>query len=60
MKEVLFIYFLVFSAAPIAHVSSQARSRIGAVAAGLRHGHSNAGSKPCLQQRPQLMATLDP
>ena len=38
----------------------QARGRIGAIATGLRQSHSNAGSKPCLQPIPQLMAIPDP
>ena len=33
---------------------------MGAVAAGLCHSYSNAGSKLCLQPTPQLMATPDP
>ena len=45
---------------PAAYGSSQARGRNGATAAGLRHSHRNAGSKPCLQPAPQLMAMLDP
>ena len=36
----------------MAHGGSQARGRIGAVAAGLRHSHSNAGSEPHLQPTP--------
>ena len=44
-KSLLFIYFLLFRATPEANGSSQARGRIGAVAAGLYHSHSNAGSK---------------
>ena len=41
----LFIVFLPFSrAAPEAYVGSQARGLMGAVAADLRHSHSNAGS----------------
>ena len=59
----LFIYFafLPFSrAAPAAYGGSQARGRIGAVAAGLHHSHSNVGSEPHLQPTSQLMATLDP
>ena len=59
----LFFYFclVAFSrAAPEAYGSSQARGLIGAVAAGLHQSHSNAGSQPCLQPTPQLMATLDP
>ena len=39
---------------------SQARGRIGAVAAGLCQSHSNSGSKPGLRPTPQLMATPDP
>ena len=50
--------FFVFSrATPMAYGGSQARGLIGA---GLRHSHSNAGSKPCLRPTPQLMAMLDP
>ena len=36
------------------------RGRIRAAAAGLHYSHSNAGSEPCLQPIPQLMAMLDP
>ena len=46
--------FCLFRAAPMAYGSSQARGQIRAVAAGLRHSHSNTGSEP------QLMATPDP
>ena len=55
-------FFCLFRAAPMAYGGSQARGRIRTTAAGLRdsHGHSNAGSEPCLQPTPQLMATLDP
>ena len=53
-------FFLAFRAAPMAYRSSQARGRITAAAANLRHSHSNARSKLCLQTTPQLMATLDP
>ena len=45
---------------PTAYGGSQARSRIGAVAAGLRQSHGSAGSKPRLRPTPQLMATPDP
>ena len=38
---------------------SQATGRMGAVAAGLHHRHSNAGAKLHLQPTPQLMATPD-
>jgi len=55
-----FFGFLLFLwAAPSAYGGSQARGRIGAVAAGLRQSHSNAGSEPRLQPTPQLTATLD-
>ena len=58
----LFIYFCLFAiswAAPVAYGGSQARDLIGAAAAGLHQGHSNAGSEPRLQPTPQLTATLD-
>ena len=55
-----FLSFLLFRAAPSAYESSQARGRIGAVAARLRHNHSNTGSEPRLWPTPQLMATQDP
>ena len=42
----IFFFFGLFRAAPGAYGGSQARSRIGAVAAGLRHSHSNARSEP--------------
>ena len=47
-------------AASAAYGGSQARGPIGAVAVGLRHSHSNAGSEPCLQPPPQLTAKPDP
>ena len=50
----LFMSLVFFRAAPTAYGGSQARGPIGAVAAGLRHSHSNAGSTP------QLTATPDP
>ena len=67
----LFLFFVFLSfvvvvvvaiswAAPAAHGGSQARGRIGTVAAGLHHSHSNAGSEPRLQPTPRLMARLDP
>ena len=55
--------FLVFAfsrAAPVAYGGAQARGPIGAVAASLRHSHSNRGSEPHLRPTPQLTATLDP
>ena len=39
-----------------AYRGSQARSRIGAVASGLPHSHSNTGSEPHLWPTPQLTA----
>ena len=55
------VFFLVFSrAAPVAYRGSQARGLIGAVATGLYHSHSNAGSELYLRPTPQLRATLDP
>ena len=35
-----FFFFFLFRATPTAYGSSQGRSRIGAVAAGLHHSHS--------------------
>ena len=46
-----FFFFCPFRATPTAYGGSQARGPVGAVAASLRHSHSNAGSKPCLQPR---------
>ena len=45
-KEIasFFLFLLFFRAAPVAHGGSQARGLIGAVAAGLHHSPSNAGS----------------
>ena len=40
-------FFFLFRATFMAHGGSQARGLIGATAAGLRHGHSNAGSELC-------------
>ena len=39
-----FCLFAISRAAPVAYGGSQARGLIGAVAAGLHHSHSNAGS----------------
>ena len=36
-----FVFLLFFLANPVAYGGSQARGRIGAVAAGLRHSHCN-------------------
>ena len=40
----LLSFFCLFRAAPAAYASSQARGRIGTVAAGLHHSRSNVGS----------------
>ena len=59
-EKEFFLFFGLFRAAPMAHGGSQARGLIGAIAAGLCHSHSSAGSKPYLQPTPQLMAMPDP
>ena len=56
----LFCLFVFSRAAPVAYGGSQARGPIGTVAAGLRHSHSNVGSKLRLQPTAGLTATLDP
>ena len=59
---IYFIYFVVslFRATSTAYGGSQARGLIGAIAAGLRHSHSNTGFEPHLQPIPQLTAMPDP
>ena len=52
--------FAFSRATPMAHGGSQARGLIGAVATGLCHSHSNAGSELRLQPTPHLMAMPDP
>ena len=44
-REAFFFFFGLFRAAHMAHGGSQARGGIRAVAAGLRHSHSNVRSK---------------
>ena len=56
----IFFFFLIFSAPPLAYGSSQARGQIGPAAACLHHSHSNLGSEPHLQPIPQLTAMRDP
>ena len=56
----IFCLFAISWAAPVAYGGSQARSQMGAVATGLRHSHSNAGSESSLQPTPQPTAMLDP
>ena len=58
--NVFFGLFAISWATPVAHRISQASGPIRAVAAGLHHSHSNAGSELRLQPTPQLMATPDP
>ena len=61
-KSLFFLSFCLsvfFRAAPVAYGGSQARGGIGAVATGIHHSHSNAGSKPGLKPTPQLTATPD-
>ena len=63
LLDPLFFFFGLFfflKAAPAAYGGSQARGRIGAVAASLHCSHSNARSKPHLRPTPQLRATPDP
>ena len=57
---ILFFFFLLLMATAAAYGSFQARGRIGAEAAGLRHSHSNARSELHLQPMLQLAATLAP
>ena len=60
MHLLLSLFFFSFRAIPTAYGGSQARGRIGAVATGLHHSHSNAASEPHLQPTPQLTAMPDP
>ena len=61
LKSFFFLFlFCLFRAAPMAYGGSQARGYIGAIAAGLRHSHSNAKSNPWLQPTPRLTAIADP
>ena len=55
-----FCLFAISGAAPAAYGGSQARGRIGAIAAGLCQSHSKVGSELCLQPTPQLTTTPDP
>ena len=45
---IIIIIILLFRATPAAYAAFQARGRIGATAAGLRHSHSHVESKPHL------------
>ena len=55
-----FCHFATSGATPMAYRGSQARDLIRAVAASLRHSHSNMCSELCLQPTPQPTAMLDP
>ena len=55
-----FTKFFFFFLGPQPPLGSQARGRIEAIATGLCHSHSNAGSKPRLPPTLQLTAMLDP
>ena len=54
------IIICLFRAALEAYGGSQAWGQVGAVAAGLHHSCSNAGSEPHLRPTPQLTAMPDP
>ena len=56
----LFIYFLLFRAAPTAHGSSQARGQIGTAAASLHHSPRNTRFELHLRPTLQLMAMPGP
>ena len=65
--NILFIYlfFLLFRAAPAAHGGSQARGRFGATAAGLHRSHSNGswqrqGLNPLSEARNQTRILMVP
>ena len=62
MRKILFFSLFggLFRTTLTVYGSSQARGRIGAAAAGLRRGHSDAGSEPPLQPTLQLTAMPDP
>ena len=57
---IFYFYFAFSRATPVAHGGSQARGRVGAVAAGLHQSHSILGSEPHLQPTLRLTATPDP
>ena len=60
-QRFFFLIFLPFlGPLPAAYGGSEARGRIGAIAAGLGQSHSNMGSESCLQPTPQLTAIPDP
>ena len=60
LVDFIFVFLPFLGPLLMAYGGSQARGRIGAVAAGLHPSHSNAGSEPSLQPTPQLTAMPDP
>ena len=56
----IILFYCLFSATLVVYGGSQVRDGIGAIAAGLRHNHSSAGSKLSLWPTPQLMAMPGP
>ena len=60
MYSFSYLAFCLFRASPAAYGVSQARDRIGDIAASLRHSHSKARSELRLRPTPQPTATLDP
>ena len=60
LEEAFLCFVIYFGAIPMANASSQARSRIRAVAGGLHYSHRNTGSEPHLRPTLQLTATPDP
>ena len=56
----LFVFCPFRATSAAAYGGSQARGRIGAVAASHSHSHSNARSEPCLRPTLQLTAAPDP
>ena len=52
-------FCLFFRATPTAYGGSQARGRIGAIATGQHHSHSNTRSERCPPPIPQLIAMPD-
>ena len=58
--ETFYLFILLFRATPTEYGGFQAKGRIGAIAAGLYHSHSNTRSELCLWPTPQLRAMPDP
>ena len=56
----MYLFILLFRATPTVYGGSQARGRIRARAAGLRHSHSNTRSELCLWPTPQSTAMPEP